>query len=130
GVSIDIPSGWKVEYKNEMMIGTSSDDAVGLVFWAVDKADYKEALKQADKIIDKVVDKAKWDKPAELELNGMKGIYMDGKGKVKGKKADLTVAIFGPTPTKKAIVVLGACDHDKMKAHEVELKDIFTSLKP
>lgn len=130
GVSIDIPSAWKVEIKGDLMVGASADDAVGLAFWVVDKSDVKEVLKALDKQVEKMVSKAKWEKPVDITINGLKGIVIDGKGLIKGKQAELSVAIFGPTPTKKGIVILGGVEKSKLDVHKAELKDIFASLKP
>lgn len=130
GISIDIPTTWKVEGKGDVMTGESSDQAVGLMFWVVDKGDAKEALKTLDKQVDKVAPKATWEKPADITINGMKGIHVDGKGAVNGKQADLMVAILGPTPTQKTVIIFAAVEHAKLEPYTMELKDIFGSLKP
>jgi hypothetical protein len=130
GISIDIPSVWKLEAKGEVMTGQSADDTVGLMFWVVDQADAKESLKLLDKQIEKVVTKASWQKPVERAVNGLKGFSVDGKGVVAGKKADLMVALLGPTPTNKGIIVFAAVEHAKAEPHKVELMNIFASLKP
>jgi hypothetical protein len=130
GISIDIPTTWKVEGKGDVMTSESTDQAVGLMFWVVDKGDAKEALKTLDKQVDKVAPKAKWEKPADIDINGMKGVHVDGKGTVNGKQADLMVAIVGPTPTAKTVIIFAAVEHAKLEPYTMELKDIFGSLKP
>jgi len=129
GISIDVPSAWKVDVKGEVMSGESADKAVALMFWVVDKSDAKEAMKLLDKQIDKVVKDGKWEKPSDITVNGMKGLHSDGTGTVNGKAADMMVAILGPTPTKKGIIIFAAVEHAKLDAHKAELKDIFASLK-
>jgi len=130
GISIDIPSVWKLDSKGEVMTGQSADDTVGLMFWVIDQADSKEALKLLDKQIDKVVTRASWEKPKERAINGLKGFSVDGKGTVAGKQADLMVALLGPTPTHKGIIVFAAVEHAKAEPHKVELMNIFASLRP
>jgi len=130
GISIDIPSVWKIDAKGEVMIGESADKTVGLMFWVVDQADAKQALKLLDKQLEKVVVKPSWQKPKDLTINNLKGMSVDGKGTVEGKKADLMVALLGPTPTNKGIIVFAAVEHAKAEPHKVELMNIFASLKP
>jgi len=130
-VSVDIPSAWKVEAnKNEVLAAESADKSVGLMFWVVDKSDAKEAIKLLDKALEGKVTAAKWGKPAEANINGMKGIKNVGTAKVAGKDAFVMLAIVGPTPTKKGVIVFGAIEQSKLNEHKAELSNIFDSLKP
>ncbi len=130
GISIDIPSSWKLQAKGDVMVGESKDQAVGLMFWVIDKGQVKDALKVVEKQVGKVVTDQKWNKPVDRKLNGMTGFEFDGTGKIGGKPADVMVAVLGPTPTQKAIVLFAAVESAKLAEHKAELGDIFGSIKP
>ena len=62
--------------------------------------------------------------------NGMKGIRNAGTATIDGKEAVLMLAIVGPTPTKKGVVVFAAVEKAKLDSHKTELGNIFDSLHP
>jgi hypothetical protein len=131
GVSVDIPSAWKVDVnKNGVLAAESADKTIGLMFWVVEKADAKESLKLLDKGLEGKVTAIKWGKASEANINGMKGIKNAGTAKVAGKDAFVMLAIVGPTPTKKGVIVFGAIEQSKLSEHKAELSNIFDSLKP
>lgn len=132
-VSVDIPSAWKIETNPKvpgMMTAESKDKAVGLIFWVLDKGDIKEAVGLLDKALEGKVADWKWQgKPAEANLDGMKGIKNVGTAKVEGKDAFVMVAVVGPTPSKKTVLIFGAIEQSKLTEHKAELSNIFDSIK-
>ena len=139
-VSLDIPSTWKVTDSSKgktqkggssgMLVAQSKDDAVGLIFWVVGKADTKQAIKFLDNLLRDKIKNAKWDKPQDANINGMKGIRNAGTATIDGKEAVLMLAIVGPTPTKLGVVVLAAVEKAMLDSHKTELGNIFDSLQP
>lgn len=130
-VSVDIPSSWKVKSESaELLVGESKDDAVGLMFWVVDKFDVTEALEKLDGAVKGKITKIKWEKAKKAEINGMKGIRNVGTAVIKGKDAYLMLAIVGPTPSNKGVIVFGAIEQSKLTEHKAELVNILDSLKP
>lgn len=130
-VSVDIPSSWKVKAESpDLLVGESKDDAVGLMFWVVDKFDVTEALEKLDGAVKGKITKIKWEKAKKAEINGMKGIRNVGTAVIKGKEAYLMLAIVGPTPSNKGVIVFGAVEQSKLTEHKAELVNILDSLKP
>jgi len=139
-VSLDIPSSWKVTDSTKgktqkggssgMLVAQSKDDAVGLIFWVVGKADAKQAIKFLDNALRDKIKDAKWDKAQDANINGMKGIRNGGTATIDGKEAVLMLAIVGPTPTKKGVIVFAAVEKAKLATHKTELGNIFDSLQP
>ena len=141
-VSVDIPSSWIITDTSKgqtpaqkkasagLLVAKSKDDAVGLLFWVVDKSDAKQPIKLLDKALEGKVKDVKWDKPQDANINGMKGIKNAGTAMIDGKDAIVMVAVVGPTPTKKGVIIFGAIDKAKITEHKAELVNIFDSLKP
>jgi hypothetical protein len=130
-VSVDIPSSWKVKSdKSGILVGESKDDAVGLIFWVVDKFDVTESLEKLDQAVKGKITKIKWEKAKKAQVNGLKGIRNVGTAEIKGKPAYLMLVIVGPTPTNKGVIVFGAIEQRKLTEHKAELVNILDSLKP
>lgn len=131
-VSVDIPSSWKVKNeKGGLLVGESKDDAVGLLFWVVDKGDADEAIKLLDKALEGKLTDVKWpNRPEKADINGLRGIKNVGTAVVNGKQAYIMVAVVGPTPTKKGVIIFGAIEQSKLTEHKAELSNIFESLAP
>lgn len=130
-VSITVPEGYtsKIE-AGDILVMQSKDGTVGLLLWVVEKADAAEAIKLLDKGLEGKVSDAKWGKLTKTNINALKGIKNVGTATVMGKPAFTMVAILGPTPTKKGLIVFGAVEQSKLKEHKAELAGIFASLKP
>lgn len=129
-VSITIPDSWKVETEENSLTANSPDESVVLLFMVVEATDTDEALKALDKELDKVVKNVKTDgKPEEITVNGMKGVVIDGTGKVDGQKVDLGLLVLS-TKSGKVLFGLGFGETGKYKKHEADVEKIFKSIKP
>jgi hypothetical protein len=130
-VSVDIPSSWTVKSdKTGLLVGQSKDDAVGLMFWVVDKFDVTESLEKLDAAVKGKITKIKWETAKKAEINGLKGIRNVGTAEIKGKPAVLMLAIVGPTPSNKGVIIFGAIEQSKLTEHKAELVNVLDSLKP
>ena len=130
-VKIDIPSSWTVTSDSKvtgLTVGESKDKAVGLMFWVLDKHDTDAALKQLAAALEGKMTEAKWGKPEQADIHGLKGIRNAGTAKLAGKDAVVMVAAVGPTPSGKGVLMFGAIDAGKLKQHEAEVKAVFDSL--
>lgn len=130
-VEIDVPGTWKVKKDKGMLVGESKDQAVGLMFWVVDKGNVDDAIGLLDKALAGKVTDVKWPrKPEAADLNGLRGIKNVGAARIKGKDSFIMVAVLGPTPSKKGVIVFGAIEQAKLTEHKAELENIFASLRP
>jgi len=67
--------------------------------------------------------------PEQTEINGMKAIAIDGKGKAEGQPVDVSIAVIA-TPAGKALVIVGLAQSRKLKKHEKTVTKILASIKP
>lgn len=129
-VEVTIPDSWKTDGEKDVLL-TAMDpkEEVALVFMVVDKSDVDPAVKELEKQIGPMLKDQKWGKAKDIELNGLKGMVMDGTAKVQGKNAELSIVIL-KTPSKKGLILFGAIEASKKKVHEPALVEILKSLKP
>ena len=131
GVSIDIPDDWKAEGNDTLLAVEDPSDQMGMLLIVVDKADAKQVLAGLDKLLAKSATDVHWSKKQKaMELNGMKGISIDGSAKMNGKPVLTTIMILGPTPTGKGVIAFAGAQPEWLKAHGDALLATFKSLKP
>ncbi|MFT7621716.1 MAG: putative Zn-dependent protease [Myxococcota bacterium] len=129
-VEVTIPDAWKVEADDDVLSATSADEMLGLVFTVLPAAAIDEALDQLDKELASFITDMEPDgKPSEVTINGMKGITIDGKGKIEGVAMDIGLMIL-EAPSGKVVMVLGFAAKGTMDKHERAVQGIFKSLKP
>jgi hypothetical protein len=131
-VSVQAPQGWQVNAQGDtFVIMKQPADEAALIFMIIDQADAKKALKGIDKLVKSFATKVKWSKkPKAAELNGLKGINIDGSAVVQGKAALTTMMLLGPTPSGKGVLIFGALRADKAQVHMPTILATFQSLKP
>jgi hypothetical protein len=128
---VTIPDTWKVAgAKDVMILAATPDDKLGLLFLIVDSAKAEDAIKALDKELGPEFKDQKWGKPKAIELNGMKGIVMDGTAKdKKGVAVELSLVVLG-TPAGNGLILFGGAEAKYRKSHEAEILEILKSLKP
>ena len=129
-VSIDIPSNWNItKDKAGILVGTSADNAVRLLFWATDPSNATKAIATLDKTLDGALTDVKWQgKPQKWKKNGLSGIRNLGTAKLDGKDVVVLVGLAGGKGAKQGVIVFGAIEIGKAKAHKAEVEGIFDSL--
>jgi hypothetical protein len=129
-VSVWFPDTWKMEKQGTTLVIGDPADEVGLGFMTVAAKNLDEVLKELDKEIAGFATDVTLDgEPQETKINGMKAVVVDGKGKVEGKKAGLSVAVI-ERPGGQALIVLGGIELSKLKKHEKTLAKVLQSLRP
>jgi predicted Zn-dependent protease len=129
-VSIDVPTGWKIDAGEDHMTIMDPKEEVAFFMMVMEADDLDEAAKALDSEVNKAVKSVKWEgEPSELKLNGMDAIAVEGAGKIDGQAVDLGVLIV-VTPAHKALLVLGAVESSKSKAHEKDVEKLLNSIKP
>jgi hypothetical protein len=130
-VTIEVPKNWKVKKDGEAVTMTDKTEDIAVAVLVVDSGDLKGAVERLDKKLSKTISNLKWDdKGKKVELNGMKGIVLDGSGKMDGKKVDLSVLLLDTPSKSKDLVILAVGDDDDIDEHADELKFIFKNIKP
>jgi hypothetical protein len=132
-LSVDLPKAWHVTTGKDpgVIRAASPDQAVAVALWVIPKPDLKAAIKEIDKQLVGVVKHQKWAGGQADVLHGMRAYTVEGTGvSGGGNPIDLLVVVVGPTPNKKAAIVLAAVDHAKLDAHWSEVEKILKSVAP
>jgi len=131
GVTITIPTSWTVETEGDVLTATTRDEAVGLAFIAIAGRNLEAALEEADKQLNELIDGLEADGEAEeVTLNGMKGIAIEGKGKVDGDEVTVGVLLLQAPRSGMFILAVGAGPTKTLSRYEKDIEAIFGSLKP
>lgn len=130
-IQMDVPSGWKVQSKGDVMSVADPTDELGFIFIITDAKDLDSVVAKLDKEVAKVASDITWKKkkPEPLTLNGMKALGNKGTGKVAGKSADLALLLVR-TPADKVLLILGAVESSRKDAHRAEVQQFIASIKP
>jgi len=134
-VTVWTPDDWTTkaagDEKGAMLVSVNADQSAGVFVTVTDAKDVKKAQKLLKKLLKPVLTKPKLGKAKVIELNGMKGVVIDGKAKTKdaGKKVGIRV-ILVETPAKKALLFVGLADEEKFAANKDTLVKIIDGIKP
>ncbi len=130
-VTIKVPKDWKVKKDGEAVTLSDKADDIAVAVIVIDAGDLKTATKRLEKNLEKKIQKLHWDDEGKkVDINGMKGIMLDGGGKLDGKVVDIAVLLLDTPAKDKDLVILVIGDDDDMEEHKDELKFIFKNLKP
>jgi predicted Zn-dependent protease len=130
-IQMDVPTGWKMQSKGDVMSLADPTDELGFVFIVTDAKELDKVVARLDKEVGKIASDITWKKkqPEPLTLNGMKGLGNKGTGKVSGKSADLALLLIR-TPADKVLLILGAVESSRKDAHKAEVQKFIASIKP
>jgi hypothetical protein len=129
-VQLWIPPGWHVDDAPGEIVMRDPDGDVALRFAVVDAKDLGGALLEVGAhVLTEVDDVQLVGTPGDLTVNGMPGLYQDGKGTIDGVAVDLGVGVID-TPADKFLVVVGAADSAHFAEHEGEVKEVLARIAP
>ena len=129
-VTISVPKGWKTQKDGEAITLMDKEEDTAVAFAVVDAADLKLAGKRLEKYLAKKVKKLTWEKEEKVTINGMKGIALEGDGRIEGKDVDLAVLVLDTPNPDKDLFVIGIAEDDVLEQHKDEIKFIFKNIKP
>ena len=83
GVRFQLPKGWKAKPDGEVITASSADDALQVVFWIPEEANFEAAVKELGTELGKTIKNMKTvGKPSEDVLNDMPHYGETGTGDV------------------------------------------------
>jgi predicted Zn-dependent protease len=129
-VTISVPKGWKSQKDGEAITLMDKEEDTAVAFAVVDAADLKLAGKRLEKYLAKKVKKLTWEKEEKVTINGMKGVALEGDGRIEGKDVDLAVLVLDTPNPDKDLFVIGIAEDDVLDQHKDEIKYIFKNIKP
>jgi predicted Zn-dependent protease len=129
-VTISVPKGWKSQKDGEALTLMDKAEDTAVAFAVVDADDLKLAGKRLEKYLAKKVKNLKWEKEEKATINGMKGVALEGDGRIEGKDIDLMVLVLDTPNPDKDLFVIAIAEDDVLDQHEDEVKYVFKNLKP
>jgi predicted Zn-dependent protease len=129
-VSIGVPEGWKVKKDGQALTLMDKKEDTAVAFAVVDAEDLKAAAKRVEKSLEKKVKKLKWEKEEKVTINGMKGVMLEGDGRIDDKDVDLAVLVLDTPNPDKDLFVIAIAEDAVLEKHKDEIKFVFKNLKP
>ena len=127
GVRFQLPKGWKAKPDGEVITASSADDALQVVFWVPDEADFDAAVKELDKELGKTIKNMKTvGKPSEDVLNDMPHYGETGTGDVEGTTIVWSVDVLG---AKKPLIILTFAAPNLFEKHASAYEQLLNSIK-
>ena len=110
------------------LMDAKNDTAVA--FTLVAAGDLEDAAKRLDKQLETKVQKLTWVRQEKVDVNGMKGVMLDGDGRLDGKDIDLAVLVVDTPNPDKDLLVLAIAEDAVLAKHKDEIRFVFRGLKP
>ena len=127
GVRFQLPKGWKAKPDGEVITASSADDALQVVFWVPDEANFDAAVKELDKELGKTIKNMKIvGKPSEDVLNDMPHYGETGTGDVEGTTIVWSVDVLG---AKKPLIILTFAAPNLFETHASAYEALLNSIK-
>ena len=129
-VSITVPKGWKSQNDGKVFSVMTQQEDVAAAFTVVDEDSLGEATKAVGKSLGEKIQNLTFGKEDKIEINGMKGVAVDGDGKMNGVDVDLMIVVLDTPVEGKAMMIIALAEDAKLAAHKAELKFLFQNIKP
>lgn len=129
-VTFEIPDNWKSKGDGDSLTVMDKKEDTAVAFVLVDSEDLKTASKRLDKNLSKKIKNLTWKKEEKVNINGMKGIALEGDGESEGKNIDLAVIVLDTPNPDKDLFVIAIAEDAVLAQHKAEIKGIFNSIKP
>lgn len=127
GVRFQLPKGWKAKPDGEVITASSADDALQVVFWVPEGANFDAAVKELDKELGKTIKNMKTvGEPAKDVLNDMPHYGETGTGDVDGTTIVWSVDVLG---AKKPLVILTFAAPNLFEKHSAAYEQLLNSIK-
>ncbi len=130
GVSITVPKGWKSELDGKVFTVMTAQEDVAAAFTVVEEDSLGEASKAVGKSLGEKIQELKFGKEDKIDVNGMKGVAIDGDGKMNGVSVSLMIVVLDTPVPGKAMMIIAIAEDAKLAAHKDELKFLFQNIRP
>jgi hypothetical protein len=130
-IQFEVPDRWtQKQNKNALLIIDPKEEAMVIV--RITSAKNVKALgDRMDEYIGEYAANVKWEPQQERDVNGMKGISIDGAGVLKSNGVPINLmCAFIVTPSSKIAMVLVIAESSKLERHARGLKKVLTTIAP
>ncbi len=129
-VAITVPAGWKKKQDGDVLTVMDPNEDVAAAFSVVDESALGEVTNSIGQNLGARIQNLHFGKQDEIEINGMKGVAIDGDGQMDGVNVDLMVVVIDTPAPGKAMMILALAEDAKLERHRRELKALFQSITP
>ncbi len=129
-VAITVPKGWKTKQDGEVLTVMDQNEDVAAAFTVVEESALGQASQNVGKSLGEKIQNLKFGKEEKIDINGMKGIAIDGDGQMSGVDVDLMVVVLDTPVEGKAMMILAIAEDAKLARHKDELKFLFSNITP
>jgi hypothetical protein len=129
-VQINVPEKWTQKQDGDVLVITSPDGGVGLVFAVVAEEDAEAVFEAMDKQLEQQTGTIAWEndgEASELTINGMPAAEWNGSAKGGAMFVDVLVI---DTPADKDLGVYWFTDAASEKKNQAAIETIVKGLKP
>jgi hypothetical protein len=129
-VDIDVPARWTQKQDGDVLVISSPDGGVSIVFAVVPEKDVEAVFTALDKKLEQELGAIEWEndgEAADLEINGMAGAEWNGSA--KGGEVYVDVVVLD-TPTSKDLGIYWFTAAAAEKANQAAVEQIVKGLKP
>jgi len=129
-VTVTVPDTWKSKVDGTVLTLMDKKGDTAVAFTLVDAGDLKDASKRLGASLGQKVQNLKWVREEKVDVNGMKGVELDGDGFIDKKDHDLAVLILDTPNPDKDLLVIAIAEDAVLAKHRKEIKFVFRNLKP
>jgi hypothetical protein len=129
-VDINVPAKWTQKQDGDVLVISSPDGGVGIVFAVVAAKDVEAVFTALDQKLEQELGAIEWDndgEASELNINGMDGAEWNGSAKDGEVYVDVVVL---DTPTDKDLGIYWFTAAAAEKANQAAVETIIKGLKP
>ena len=127
GVQFELPKGWKAKPDGEVVIVSTADDSLQMVFWVPDENTFDAAVKDLDNELGKTVKNIKTTAKGSSDThNGMPHFSEGGTGEVNGVTIEWSVDVLA---AKKVVIILTFAAPGVAEKHADEAAKFIASIK-
>jgi predicted Zn-dependent protease len=128
GVTVDIPSSWKVDGTKNSLQATSKPGNAFVVMRVLKDEKTDAALAHLDEQLGTLLQNIQHGASEQLELNGLQAHWTEGTGELNGTAVEFDVVVVA-TPSGKYLLVMGMIAVDAAKKERKGITRILRSVK-
>jgi hypothetical protein len=128
-INIWYPDNWKMTSDEDTLMLADPDGEAVVMYMLLPTAEMEQAIKEINKDLASIIELTEVGEPKEMEVNGMRSVYLDAQGKIEEVKIGVGI-IFIYTPANKLLLVMSMVESGKYEKHEETLAKIIMGIKP
>jgi hypothetical protein len=129
-ITIELPSGWTSKKEGDSLTVSDPQGEVVVAFMVIPVGAVKEAANALGENLGKNVKDLKLGEGEEIDINGMRGKFIEGDGSIDGTSVDILVALIDTPSNEKDLMILAIAEDATLARHKAEVRFLFKHVKP